>query len=240
MKNKFAISMIIGMLTIGNSIPCFAMDTSGSFLNDAAIVINDETPVNDFTFEMSSYSTKFSTNKANENRNSNIQLASDSINGYILKPGETYSYNKVILDTSNQGEGYKEAGILINGKPATGIGGGICQVSSTLFEAALYSGISITERHNHSAKVGYMGAGRDATVSWGGPDLKFKNTYDEDIKIESTVDNGVLSIRFLTRKNPNMKKVNVWTEYDKETNTYALKRSQDGWIDYKTYSRYKK
>lgn len=66
----------------------------------------------------------------------------------------------MILSKSNQGEGYKEAGILINGKPATGVGGGICQVSSTLFEAAVYSGITITERHNHSAKVGYLSPGQ--------------------------------------------------------------------------------
>ena len=112
-------------------------------------------------------------------------------------------------------------------------------MSSTLFEAALYSSISIVERHNHSAKVSYISQGMDATISWGGADLKFKNTLPVDIKIESTVQDGVLSIRFLTQEDPHIKKVNIWTEYDKESNQYVLKRSLDGWIDYKAYSKYK-
>ena len=237
MKKKLTLFLFACSLFAGNTIPCFATDTQGSFLAEATAI--PEPIKEEFNFEISSFSTKFSTDPSNENRNSNIQLASDCINGYILKPDATFSYNQVILSKSNQGEGYKEAGILINGKPATGVGGGICQVSSTLFEAAVYSGITITERHNHSAKVGYLSPGRDATVSWGGPDLQFKNTLPVDIKIESTVNNGVLTIRFLTKEDPHLKRINVWTEYDKATNTYFLKRSYDGWIDYKTSSKYK-
>ncbi|MCI9355437.1 MAG: VanW family protein [Firmicutes bacterium] len=224
MKKKLTLFLFACSLFAGNTMPCFAADTQGSFLAEATAI--PEPVKEEFTFELSSFSTK-------------IQLASDSINGYILKPDATFSYNQVILSKSNQGEGYKEASILINGKPATGVGGGICQVSSTLFEAAVYSGIAITERHNHSAKVGYLSPGRDATVSWGGPDLQFKNTLPIDIKIESTVNNGVLTIRFLTKEDPHLKRINVWTEYDKASNTYVLKRSYDGWIDYKTYSKYK-
>lgn len=237
MKKKLTLFLFACSLFAGNTMPCFAADTQGSFLAEATAI--PEPVKEEFTFELSSFSTKFSTDPSNANRNSNIQLASDSINGYILKPDATFSYNQVILSKSNQGEGYKEASILINGKPATGVGGGICQVSSTLFEAAVYSGIAITERHNHSAKVGYLSPGRDATVSWGGPDLQFKNTLPIDIKIESTVNNGVLTIRFLTKEDPHLKRINVWTEYDKASNTYVLKRSYDGWIDYKTYSKYK-
>lgn len=224
MKKKLTLFLFACSLFAGNTMPCFAADTQGSFLAEATAI--PEPVKEEFTFELSSFSTK-------------IQLASDSINGYILKPDATFSYNQVILSKSNQGEGYKEASILINGKPATGVGGGICQVSSTLFEAAVYSGIAITERHNHSAKVGYLSPGRDATVSWGGPDLQFKNTLPIDIKIESTVNNGVLTIRFLTKEDPHLKRINVWTEYDKASNTYVSKRSYDGWIDYKTYSKYK-
>lgn len=238
MKRKLTLFLFACSLFAGNTLPCFAAVTQGSFLAEATAV-EHQVEKEEYTFELSSYSTKFSTAPANANRNSNIQLASDSINGYILKPDAVFSYNQVILSKSNQGQGYKEAGILINGKPATGIGGGICQVSSTLFEAAVYSGVTITERHSHSAKVGYLSPGRDATVSWGGPDLQFKNTLPVAIKIESTVNNGTLTIRFLSKEDPHLKRINVWTEYDKATNTYALKRSYDGWIDYKTYSKYK-
>lgn len=238
MKKKLALFLFACSLIAGNTLPCFAAGTQGSFLAEAAVVA-PQPEKEEYNFELSSFSTKFSTAPANVNRNSNIQLASDSINGYILNPNESFSYNQVILSKSNQGEGYKEAGILINGKPSTGIGGGICQVSSTLFEAAVYSGVTITERHSHSAKVGYLSPGRDATVSWGGPDLQFKNTLPVAIKIESIVDNGTLTIRFLSKEDPHLKRINVWTEYDKATNTYALKRSYDGWIDYKTYSKYR-
>lgn len=158
MKKKLTLFLFACSLFVGNTIPCFAAGTQGSFLAEATAI--PEPVKEEFNFEISSFSTKFSTAPANANRNSNIQLASDSINGYILKPDAIFSYNQVILSKSNQGEGYKEAGILINGKPATGVGGGICQVSSTLFEAAVYSGITITERHNHSAKVGYLSPGQ--------------------------------------------------------------------------------
>ena len=200
MKKKLVLILFACSLVAGNTLPCFAADTQRSFLAEAATVEKEE-----YDFELSSFSTKFSTALANANRNSNIQLASDSINGYILNPNESFSYNQVILSKSNQGQGYKEAGILINGKPSTGIGGGICQVSSTLFQTAVYSGITITERHNHSAKVGYLSPGRDATVSWGGPDLQFKNTLPVAIKIESTVNNGTLTIRFLSKEDPHLR-----------------------------------
>ncbi len=238
MKKKLTLFLFACSLIAGNTLPCFAAGTQGSFIAEATVA-EPQPEKEEYNFELSSFSTKFSTAPANANRNSNIQLASDSINGYILNPNESFSYNQVILSKSNQGEGYKEAGILINGKPSTGIGGGICQVSSTLFEAAVYSGVTITERHSHSAKVGYLSPGRDATVSWGGPDLQFKNTLPVAIKIESTANNGTLTIRFLSKEDPHLKRINVWTEYDKATNTYALKRSYDGWIDYKTYSKYK-
>ncbi len=91
------------------------------------------------------------------------------------------------------------------------MGGGICQVSSTLFEAAVYSGIAITERHNHSAKVGYLSPGREMP-QYHGVDLilQFKNTLPIDIKIESTVINGVLTIRFLTKEDPSSKRESMF------------------------------
>lgn len=232
---KIAIFITTSLLSIGCTTSCFA-ESVVSFQNTESITIQDDVTYN---YEVASFSTKFSTAIKQANRNHNIKVASDAIDGVIIQPNQTFSFNKTTQEGSHNGQDFKEAGILINGKPSTGIGGGICQVSTTLFNTALYSGIEITERHNHSAKVGYVSAGRDATISCGGPDLKLKNTYAIPIKIESKVNQGQLTIRILTEKDPSKKKVNVWTEYDKNKKVYIVKRSQNTWIDYKATSRYK-
>lgn len=233
---KTAILMTTILLSIGYTTSCFA-DSVVSFQDTAQMISQDKATYN---YEVASFTTKFSTTAKQANRNHNIQIASDAINGIIIQPNQTFSFNRITQESTNNGKDFKEAGILVNGKPSTGIGGGICQVSTTLFNTALYSGIEITERHNHSAKIGYVPAGRDATISWGGPDLKFKNTYKIPIQIESKVNNGQLTIRMLAEKDPGKKKVNVWTEYDKSKNVYIVKRSQNTWIDYKSSSYYKR
>lgn len=192
----------------------------------------------EFDYDIASYTTKYSTSKANANRNHNMLLASNAIDGVILYPGDSFSYNDIILSKRDKKNDYKEAGVLVNGEPATGIGGGICQISSTLFEAALYSGMTITERHNHSAKLGYMPAGRDATVSWGGPDLKFKNNLGVPVMIESVMKDGTLKVRFLSKGTPSeFKEIKV--DVVSKNGVYYLTRYVDGKKDYTTTSKYK-
>lgn len=193
---------------------------------------------NNFEFELSSYSTKYS--KGSNNRNYNMKLASDSINGLILKPGDTFSYNDVILKNSHNGKDYKEAGVFVNGKTSTGIGGGICQISSTLFQSALKSGMTITERRNHSLKVGYMPAGMDATASWGTIDFKFRNDLKVPVKIESTMNNGIIKVRFLTNEKIELEDIQISVKYNSNNDTYILKRYINGVNDYTTSSKYKK
>ena len=127
------------------------------------------------------------------NRSHNIALAAKTINGTILLPGETFSYNG-ILGNTNKAKGYKEGTAYVGGKVVKSYGGGICQVSSTLYNAVLYSNLEIVERYNHSYAVSYVPAGRDATVAYGGKDFKFKNTRTYPIKIEANAKNGVVSI----------------------------------------------
>ena len=191
-----------------------------------------------FDYDIASYTTKY-TGAESLNRNYNMRLASDSINGMVLQPGDTFSYNDVILKKSHNGADYKAAGIYSNGKAATGIGGGICQISSTLYQAALYSGMTITERRNHSLRVGYMPAGRDATASWGSIDFQFRNDLEVPVKIESVMKNGTIKIRFLAPKNPNVGniQVNVTAQAD---GSYLLSRTlADGTVDYTARSKYK-
>ena len=132
---------------------------------------------------LASYSTSYATSSAN--RCTNVELATKSINGYVLMPGETFSYNDTV-GQRNAARGYKEAGVYLNGEVTTGLGGGICQVSSTLYNAVLLSNLEIVERTNHTFKPSYVPAGQDATVSWGAPDFKFKNNRNYPIKISAT------------------------------------------------------
>ena len=117
-----------------------------------------------------------------KNRLSNIQLALNSINGLCLQPGEEFSFNEVVGKRTAE-RGYKVATAYSAGEVTEELGGGICQVSTTLFNAVVKSDLEITERHNHSIPVSYVDKGKDATVSWGAQDFKFKNNTDAPVYI---------------------------------------------------------
>lgn len=120
----------------------------------------------------------------------NIKLGMSRINGAVVKPDEEFSFKKT-MGPVLESLGFKEAKSFLNGEVVLGIGGGICQVSTILFEGILKSGLPITERHNHTFSVSYYKTGLDATVSQYGPDLKFKNDtgYDLEIKGFTTPEN---------------------------------------------------
>lgn len=139
---------------------------------------------------LGTFSTTYNT--SNTNRVTNLELASEKINGTIILPGETFSYNKVVGERTIA-KGYKEAAVYSGGKVVDGIGGGICQLSSTLYNAVIYANLEITARSNHRFLTSYVTAGRDATVSWGTVDFCFKNTRSYPIKITSSVKNGVVT-----------------------------------------------
>jgi vancomycin resistance protein YoaR len=126
------------------------------------------------------YVTFFNTN--NKERNNNIYLAAKAINNYVLFPGEIFSFNKVVGERT-AGKGYMPATVIVNGEFSEDFGGGICQVSSTLFNAVDNAGLKVVQRNSHSREVSYVPPKRDATVSWNGPDLIFKNDYNQPILI---------------------------------------------------------
>lgn len=129
----------------------------------------------------------------NKNRSNNISLATQKINGTVILPGETFSYNKTV-GRRTVAAGFKEAGAYAGGKVIQEVGGGICQVSSTLYNAVVYANLEITERSNHCFESSYVAAGRDATVSWGTLDFKFKNNRQYPVKIEASANSGVNKI----------------------------------------------
>ncbi|AXI08918.1 hypothetical protein CUC15_08310 [Oceanobacillus zhaokaii] len=143
------------------------------------------------TKQLGTYTTFF--RKSNLERTHNIKLASEAINNYVLFPGEIFSFNEIVGERTKE-RGYKRAPVIVRGELAEDIGGGICQVSSTLFNAVDLKGIQIVERYAHSRKVPYVPTGRDATVSWWGPDFVFKNMYNEPILIRSFSANGTMRV----------------------------------------------
>jgi vancomycin resistance protein YoaR len=135
------------------------------------------------------YVTSFNSN--NKERNNNIYLAAKAINNYVLFPGEIFSFNKVVGERT-AGKGYMPATVIVKGEFSEDFGGGICQVSSTLFNAVDNAGIKVVQRYSHSREVSYVPPKRDATVSWNGPDLIFKNEYNQPILIlAKTLDNKI-------------------------------------------------
>ena len=131
------------------------------------------------------------------NRNTNLKLACEAINGYVLQPGETFDYNKVLGERTEK-KGYKPAGALSAGNSTTEVGGGICQVSSTLYYGCLISDLEIVTRRSHSLPSSYMPMmGIDATVSWGGPEFRFKNNTNYPIRIEAEVSGGKVKITLI-------------------------------------------
>jgi vancomycin resistance protein YoaR len=137
------------------------------------------------------YRTYFNVN--NKNRSNNISLATEAINNYVVFPGEVFSFNQVVGKRSAE-KGYLLARVIVKGEFSEGIGGGICQVSSTLFNAIDNAGLETIQRYSHTRSVPYVPSGRDATVSWYGPDFSFKNKYNQPILIRAKTQGGMVSI----------------------------------------------
>lgn len=138
-----------------------------------------------FRDKLGSQTTYF--NGSTSNRINNIQLAAGSINGYTMMPGDVFSYNTVVGQRTAEA-GYLAAGAYTDGQVVQEIGGGICQVSSTLYCAVMFAQLETVERTSHYFPVNYLGWGLDATVSWPGPDYKFKNSREYPVKIVTYVN----------------------------------------------------
>ena len=144
-----------------------------------------------FPDKLSSYTTRY--DPTNWNRGNNIVLATQKIDGTIIMPGETFSYNQIVGERTIAA-GYKEAGAYAGGKVVQDVGGGICQTSSTLYNTVLLANLEIVDRSNHQFLTSYVAAGKDATVNWGTLDFEFKNSRSYPIKIEASAKNGVCTM----------------------------------------------
>ncbi len=144
---------------------------------------------------VASFTTRF--NSGVVGRSKNIELSAQAINNIIVGAGDIFSFNTTV-GPSDAAHGYQKAKEIVDKQLVDGIGGGICQTSSTLFNAVDQLGVSYIEKHHHSLSVGYVPAGRDATVSYGGPDFQFQNTASAPFIIKSIYKKGTLTIEVRT------------------------------------------
>lgn len=166
---------------------------------------------------LASFSTKYAA--SNTNRTTNLRLASNKINGYVLIPGETFSYNSVVGERTISA-GYKDAAIYQNGEVVQGLGGGICQISTTLYNATLFANLEMVELHNHQFVPSYVSAGRDATVVYGVKDFKFKNSRKHAIKITCSVSGGIAKFEIWGLKEETEYDVSVYANVNSRTSSY--------------------
>ena len=172
-----------------------------------------------FQSVLSSYSTY---GGGTSERCSNLSLAAQSCDGTILLPGETFSYNATLGERTLE-RGYQYAGAYSDKEVIQEIGGGICQVSSTIFAALLYTDLEIVERHNHSMEVSYLPSGMDATVSWGGPDFQFRNNTKYPVKLNVYYDWETVTVNIIGTQQSDQH-IDVSVEY-----------SEGSYTTYRTY-----
>lgn len=163
-----------------------------------------------FTDTLSTYTTYFNVNEVE--RSDNVRTAANSINNVILMPGQEFSYNNILGERTTE-RGYKVAKVYQEGQVVDGMGGGICQVSSTLYNAVVKADLEILERKNHSLPVSYVKLGRDATVVYGVIDFRFKNNQQYPVRIESRVSGGTLTIDICGINTNPSRTVDIETEF---------------------------
>jgi len=157
---------------------------------------------------ISTFSTKYVNNP---NRTTNLRLASNKMSGTVLMPGESFSFNKIV-GPRTAAKGYKEAAIFSDGSVTNDVGGGICQVVTTLYNAAIKANLEITDRRNHSFVPTYIEPGKDATVVYGSQDFKFVNSREYPIKIVSSVENGYATVSIYGIRTNNEYDISIETD----------------------------
>ena len=180
------------------------------------------------------YSSYTTTKAGSYERNTNLTLACKAINGTILAPGDTFSFNEIVGPRTEK-KGYQAAPIV----GGMGRGGGICQVSTTLFNVALYGNMKITQRRQHSVAVTYVPMGRDAMIYKTASDFKFVNDSPYYIKVVASSSNGVVKISFMTREPNVTPRDDVSLKVSYSSGTYTLKRYYNGEMNYTCKSTYK-
>ena len=185
---------------------------------------------------LASYTTQFAA--SNTNRSTNIRIAVKAINGTIVKPRKTFSLNAQ-TGRRTAAKGYKKAIIYVGGRQVYDLAGGVCQVSSTVFNAALMCNMDIVARYNHSAPVTYVPKGRDAAVAYdAGKDFKFRNNLSVPVKVVATYNpSGSITVKIKADYGTQFKKPTLKVTRGSGSSRYILRRYVNGKVNYTAYSR---
>lgn len=190
-----------------------------------------------YPYEIASYTTKYQS--SNETRTNNIHEAVEHLNNLKIPSGKVFSFNQTVGKRTVL-SGYEEAKVVSGDEFVDGLGGGICQVSSTIFQAVLRSNLEIKVRACHSLEISYVPLGGDATVQWNSQDFQFVNSFDCDIRLKVTASDGTLTCTVWAKEDVDIGDVEINIEKDDDNDRYVLTRSVDGVINYTTYSKYSK
>ncbi len=188
-----------------------------------------------FPYEIATYSTYYLS--SNETRTKNIHEAVDHLNGVVIPAGETFSFNQTVGKRTVLA-GYEAAKVVQGDEFVDGLGGGICQVSSTVFQSVLRANLKIKVRACHSLEISYVPLGGDSTVQWNSQDFQFVNDSNCDIRLSVTANDGTLTCTVEAKEDIKPGKVDI--KIKKDGKSYILTRSVDGEVNYTTYSKYSK
>lgn len=189
----------------------------------------------DYPYELATYTSYY--RSSDETRTANLKAAVSKLNNIKIPDDAVFSFNQTVGKRTITA-GYETAKVINGGEFVDGLGGGVCQVSSTLFECVLRANVEIVYRTNHSLEIGYVPLGGDATVQWNSKDFKFKNTLGCDVRIKMTCEGGKLTCKLYGKKDvkPNNVKINI----KKDGDQYILTRTVNGEQNYRTVSKYSK
>ena len=149
-------------------------------------------PADDFPVVLGSFTTTLLGSLPE--RTHNLRLAAAALDGTVLRPGEELSFN-LVVGPRTAARGYGPAPVILRERRDVQVGGGVCQVASTLFDAALLAGLTVVERHRHSSPVDYVAPGEDATIAWGAKDLRLRNDLAQDVRVRVEVLGATLAAR---------------------------------------------
>ena len=189
----------------------------------------------DYPYELATYTSYY--RSSDETRTANLKAAVSKLNNIKIPDDAVFSFNQTVGKRTITA-GYETAKVINGGEFVDGLGGGVCQVSSTLFECVLRANVEIVYRTNHSLEIGYVPLGGDATVQWNSKDFKFKNTLGCDVRIKMTCEGGKLTCKLYGKKD--VKPSNVKINIKKDGDQYILTRTVDGKQNYRTVSKYSK
>ena len=188
-----------------------------------------------FDYKLATYKTYY--DSSNSTRTTNIKNAVKKLNNLVIPSGSVFSFNQVVGKRTVLA-GYEEAKVVQGDEFVDGLGGGICQVSSTIFQAVLRSNLEIKVRACHSLEISYVPLGGDATVQWNSQDFQFKNNLGSDIRLKVNAESGTLTCSVYAKEKQNIGNVKV--DIKKNGKEYVLTRTVDGKQNYTTYSKYSK